>query len=140
MFNLNGIAMAMIMRASVSTGMARSMGAYSVTTARPSTLATTGIDMGARASGAIVPSPCSVECALVAIPFIRDCTPLLHMQPAKIAKLNQFALRTCAGQDLTTLVEYGADLFEKGCSIEFGVGASPSPPAWRNGRWCWWMT
>eukprot|EP01047_Picozoa_sp_COSAG01_P054757 COSAG01_NODE_6021_length_3898_cov_35.243485_6_plen_213_part_01 len=40
---------------------------------------------GSCAKGAIVPNTCSVECALVAIPFMRDCTPLLHMPPTTIA-------------------------------------------------------
>eukprot|EP01043_Picozoa_sp_COSAG02_P044667 COSAG02_NODE_4013_length_5905_cov_4686.361178_2_plen_1058_part_00 len=79
--------------------------------------------------GALVPRECSVECALIAVPFEAECTPLLGLAAVQAANLHAFAHDRCTAQDLTEIVEYGFDLFSQGCSIEFGT-VPPQAGGW----------
>jgi hypothetical protein len=86
---------------------------------------------GSCASGSIVPHRCSVECALITVPFATDCKALLQdnlLDGVQMAALHTFA-QQCVEQDLTEIVEYGFDLFSEGCTIEFGV-APEVPGGW----------
>ena len=84
---------------------------------------------GACAAGSLVPAECSVECALIAVPFVAECTPLLGLDNTALGALRNFA-SACTDQDLTDIVEYGYDLFSQGCSIEFGVAPEASGGGW----------
>ena len=84
---------------------------------------------GACTDGALVPRECSVECALIAVPFEAECTPLLGLNAGQAAALHAFAHDTCTAQDLTEIVEYGFDLFSQGCTIEFGT-VPPQAGGW----------
>jgi hypothetical protein len=76
---------------------------------------------GACPAGSAVPQQCSVDCALVVSPFVRDCGHILQMDAASKAQLEYFAHSMCLDQDLSEVVEYASDLKDQGCSIEFGV-------------------
>jgi hypothetical protein len=84
---------------------------------------------GACTGGSLVPQECTVECALIAVPFEAECTPLLGLDATQSASLRTFAHDTCTDQDLTEIVEYGFDLFSQGCTIEFGA-APPQAGGW----------
>ena len=84
---------------------------------------------GACAANSLVPAECSVECALIAVPFVAECTPLLGLDNTALGALRNFA-SVCTDQDLTDIVEYGYDLFSQGCSIEFGVAPEASGGGW----------
>ena len=85
---------------------------------------------GACPEGQTLPLECSIECALIVTPFFHDCQPMLQQSLTEQTAMHNFVVGPCQDQDLSEITIYGYELFQQGCSVEFGVVSSAVTSGW----------
>jgi hypothetical protein len=79
--------------------------------------------------GEITPIDCSTECALTFAPFFDECSGMIaeRFEEGVVHRLGRFKEK-CLDLNAMDVVEYGKNMIERGCTLDFGDGLTVLPP------------